>query len=214
MVSKKIIKRILQEEVNKKYPKPTPNLEKSIYKWLDNYFSGSQMYMVKHWEHMYVFEWCNNGMEILRFDVDFEYNEDVWDDNRKLSERDFELGSLSVPKDIVNELASVIPVRRNYLRYVIEEWFEDTYLGEIQKKMGRNDIYVTEFDINDGDARTCVPPMTKPDDVTEEDMIEHILKNTLFKRQDILKNEEEEPGWIEKTYLEILRNDERDRLRG
>ena len=80
--------------------------------------------------------------------------------------------------------------------------------------MGRNDIYVTELDIDNRDARTCVPPMTKPDDVTEEDMIEHILKNTLFRRQDILKNEEEEPGWIEKTYLEILRNDERDRLRG
>jgi hypothetical protein len=50
--------------------------------------------------------------------------------------------------------------------------------------------------------------------VTEEEMIEHILKTTLFKMKDILKNEEENPGWIEKTYLEKLRNAEYDRLRG
>jgi hypothetical protein len=43
-------------------------------------------------------------------------------------------------------------------------------------------------------------------------MIEHILKNTLFKRNEILKHEEEKPGWIEKTYLQKLRSDEYDRL--
>ena len=213
---KDLIRKILKEEVYKKYPKPTPSLEKLIYTWLNEYFGGSQMYMIKHYEHSYTFEWCNNGKEVMSVDVIFNDNDngDTWDDNRSLEERGFDNGKLYITQEVVNEMASDIPVRRGYLRYVIEEWFEDTYLGEIQKKMGRNDIYVTEFDINDGDARTCVPPMTKPDDVTEEDMIEHILKNTLFKRQDILKNEEEEPGWIEKTYLEILRNDERDRLRG
>jgi hypothetical protein len=80
--------------------------------------------------------------------------------------------------------------------------------------MGRNDIYISEFNIDDREAKTCVPPMTKPEGVTEEEMIEHILKTTLFKMNDILKNEEENPGWIEKTYLEKLRNAEYDRLRG
>ena len=45
-------------------------------------------------------------------------------------------------------------------------------------------------------------------------MIELILKTTLFRRDGILKQEEENPGWIEKTYLEKLRNVEYDRLRG
>ena len=61
------IKLILEDEVNKKYPKPTPNLEKLIYKWLDNYFSGAKMYHVKSWETRHDFEWCNHGKEIMKF---------------------------------------------------------------------------------------------------------------------------------------------------
>jgi hypothetical protein len=108
---------------------------------------------------------------------------------------------------------SDIPVRVSYLKYLFEEWFDDTYLGEIQSKMGRNDIYISEFNINDKDAQTCVPPITKPEDVSQDDMIELVLKTTLFKRDNLLRREEEEPGFIEKIYLNKLRAAEIDRLR-
>jgi hypothetical protein len=71
--------------------------------------------------------------------------------------------------------------------------------------MGRNDISVDDFEELSKDAETCVPPVQKPEDVTEEDMIELILKTTLFKRDEILRHEEEEPGFIEKIYLGKLR---------
>ena len=209
-----LIRHILKEEITKKYSKPTPKIEQLVYRWLNNYFDGAKMYHDKSWETRHDFEWCNHGKQIMDITLFFHNDESVFDDKRKTEERNFEEGLLSIPNNIFNDLSSDIPMRASYLKYLIEEWFEDTYLGEIQKKMGRNDIYVTEFDIDNRDAQTCVPPMTKPDDVTEEEMMALILKNTLFRRQDILKNEEEEPGWIEKTYLEILRNDERDRLRG
>jgi hypothetical protein len=209
-----LIKLILKEEVNRKYAKPSPKVEQLVYRWLNDYFDGSQMYYNKSWETRHDFEWCNNGKEIMDVVLFFKDDESVFDDKRKTEERDFDSGGLSIPKNILNDLASDIPVKVSYLKYIIEEWFEDTYLGEIQNKMGRNDIYISEFDIDQRDAQTCVPPVTKPDDVTEEDMIEYILKTTLFKINNILKNEEESPGWIEKTYLEKLRNAEYDRLRG
>jgi hypothetical protein len=209
-----LIRHILKEEVNRKYAKPSPKVEQLVYRWLDNYFDGSQMYYNKSWETRHDFEWCNNGKEIMDVVLYFHNDDNVYDDKRKTEERDFNSGELSIPKNILNDLASDIPVKVSYLKYVIEEWFDDTYLGEIQKKMGRNDIYISEFNIDNRDAQTCVPPVTKPDDVTEEDMIEYILKTTLFKINNILKNEEESPGWIEKTYLEKLRNAEYDRLRG
>jgi hypothetical protein len=114
----------------------------------------------------------------------------------------------------MEELSSDIPVRISYLKYIFEEWFDDTYLSEIQKFMGRNDIYISEFDVNSGDAEICVPPVTKPEDVTEEDMIEYILQTTLYSRDKILKYENEEPGFIEKTYLSKLRDAEINRVRG
>jgi hypothetical protein len=204
-----LIKRVLKEEVNKKYPKPTPNVEKLIYKWLDNYFSGSQMYHIKSWETRHDFEFCNKGKEVMNLILFFE--DDYSDDNRTTEERDFDNGTLQVPKDIINELASVIPVRRTFLRYVIEEWFEDTYLSEIQSKMKRNDISIDEFDEFPDKSQICVPPMTKPDDVSLDDMINFVVANTLWSRKDL---EKKTPEYIEKTYLEKLRSQEMGRVRG
>jgi hypothetical protein len=211
---KNLIKKILLQEVEKKYSKPTPNVEKLIYDWLDNYFDGAKMYQIKQYEFSYTFEWCNNGMEIARFSVDFNHNHDVWDDNRKTSERGFDDSELWVPKDIVNDLQTDIPVRRNYLRYVIEEWFEDTMIEKIQSELGRNDISINSFSEHPEKTLVCVPPVSKPEGVTDDEMIDFIVKNTLWKANDLIKKEKETPGYIDKLYVDKLRNLEMDRVRG
>jgi len=211
---KELIRNILKEEVNRRYSKPTLKVEQLVYRWLNDYFDGAQMYHNKSWESTHSFEFCNNGKEMLDVILYFHNDDNVYDDKRKTEERDFEKGYLMIPKNIMEELSSDIPVRISYLKYIFEEWFDDTYLGEIQKFMGRNDIYISEFDITSRDAEICVPPVTKPEDVTEEDMIEYILQTTLYSRDKILKYENEEPGFIEKTYLSKLRDAEMNRVRG
>jgi len=207
-----LIKLILEDEVSRKYAKPTPKVEQLVYRWLNNYFDGAQMYHTKSWETTHSFEWCNRGKEILQLILYFEEDR-IWDDKRKTEERDFVSGTLLITENILNELSSDIPVRRSYLKYIFEEWFDDNYLGEIQSKMGRNDISVDEFEELSRGSEPCVPPITKPEDVSQDDMIELVLKTTLFKRDDLLRREEEEPGFIEKIYLNKLRAAEIDRLR-
>jgi hypothetical protein len=209
-----LIRHILKEEVNKKYPKPTPNIEKLIYNWLNNYFSGSKMYQMKDYAFSYTFEWCNNGIEIAQAEVDFNHDHDAWNDNRKTSERDFESGEFSIPEDIINDLQTDIPVRRNYLKYVIEEWFEDTLLEKIQSELGRNDISINSFSEHPEKAQVCVPPVSKPEGVTDDEMIDFIVKNTLWKANDLIKKEKETPGYIDKLYVDKLRDLEMDRVRG
>jgi hypothetical protein len=209
---KDLIRHILKEEVSRKYAKPTPKVEQLVYRWLNNYFDGAQMYHNKSWETTHSFEWCNGGKEILQLILYFEEDK-IWDDKRKTEERDFVSGTLMITENILNDLSSDIPVRRSYLKYIFEEWFDDNYLGEIQSKMGRNDISVDEFEELSRGSEPCVPPITKPEDVSQDDMIELVLKTTLFKRDDLLRREEEEPGFIEKIYLNKLRAAEIDRLR-
>ena len=211
---KNLIRNILKEEVNKKYSKPTPSVDKLIYRWLNDYVDGAQMYHDKSWETRHDFEWCNDGKEIMSVILFFHDDENVFDDKRKTEERNFESGELQIPKDIFDELNLDIPVRKNYLKYVIQDWFEDTFLETIQNKMGRNDITIDEFSVHPEKTQICVPPVSKPENVTEEEMIELILKTTLFRMDGILKNEEESPGWIEKTYLDKLRSEEMKRVRG
>jgi hypothetical protein len=43
-------------------------------------------------------------------------------------------------------------------------------------------------------------------------MMDYIKGNTLYSYRDMERHEEEEPGWIEKLYLEKLRSRERDRI--
>ena len=211
---KELIRHILKEEVKKKYPKPTPNVEKLIYNWLNDYFDGAQMYQMKDYAFSYTFEWCNGGMEIAQAVVDFDHDHDAWNDNRKTSERDFESGEFWIPKDIMNNLQTDIPVRRNYLKYVVEEWFEDTLLEKIQSGLGRNDISINSFSEHPEKSQICVPPVSKPEEVTDDEMIDFIVKNTLFRKDELEKRIVDEREWLEKLYTDKLRGAEIDRVRG
>ena len=97
---------------------------------------------------------------------------------------------------------------------MIEEWVEDTYLEEIQNILKRNDISIDIFDVNKNKPARCVPPIKKPEGITTQDMMDYIKKNTLFSYKEMEKKEEDEPGWIEKTYLGILTRKEDERLNG
>ena len=203
------IRKVLREHVNEAYLKPNEKSEKFILGKLNNMGEGTEMYHIKSYKTRHDFEFCKNGKLIMNLTLFFEDTED----NTPTSDRKFKTSTLIIFRGFVDGILSTFPVRRNYLYYLIEEWFEDTFLSEISNMMGRNDISVEEL----GFAETispCIPPMRKPDDVTQDEMIDFILKKTLFRIDDLLRYEKEEPGYIEDLYLKKLRNAEEERLRG
>ena len=213
---KEQIRKILKEEVNKKFPRPNENLNKAIYNWLDKYFANSQIYQNEYWtDHGFGFEFCKNGREIGDLRVELDDKSPDWGprDRRPPSQRSVEAVFLYIYPNMIDIMKKVFPVRQNYLMYIIEEWFEDTFIDKVQQMLNRNDLsldYVTKSSNKKGNL--CVPPMTKPEDITTQEMMDFIKKNTLFSYREMERHEEEEPGWIEKTYLEKLRNRERDRI--
>jgi hypothetical protein len=210
------IRRILREEVNKKFPKPSENLNKSVYNWLNLYFDNSKIYENKYsGDRGFNFEFCKNGREISSLRIRLDDRSPDWGprDRRPSSERSVEEVVLYIYPNMVDMMGKVFPVRKNYLMYLIEEWFEDTYLYKIQQMINRNDLsldYITQLNWNKGEL--CVPPMTKPEDMETQQMMDFIKSNTLFSYKDMEEHEEEEPGWIERMYLEKLRNIERERI--
>ena len=204
------IRRVLREEVNEANLRPNENTNKLIGRWLEKLFSGSKMYYGESYKTRHDFEWCNKGLEIARVTLFFEET----NDKRPTSERDFHSGTLTIPKSIIDNLITYVPIRRNYLKHKIIEWFEGNILPSMVEKMGRDDIEIDELREHPANAEVCVPPVEKPEGVTQEEMIDLILKKTLFRIDDLLKYEEEEPGYIEKLYLGKLQNAEIGRLRG
>jgi hypothetical protein len=216
---KHLIRKILKEEVNKKYPKPNESLDKIVYSWLDNYFEGSQIYKSEYWkDHGFGFQFCKNGREISKLRVELDDKSPDWGprDRRLPSERSVDKVMLFIYPVMVDELQSDIPIRKNYLLYLIEEWFEDTKLDEIQRGVNRNDLSLDNVLVfeNKKKGDICVPPITKPEGITQQEMMDYIKKNTLFSYKDMEEHEEEEPGWIENTYLQKLHQKEYERLNG
>ena len=211
------IRRILKEEVNKKYPKPTEKLEKAVYKLLDNYFKDSQIYKEEYWKYFgFTYKFCKNSREIADLRIEFDDRSPDWgpSDKRPTSERRVKEVMLYIYPEMVNIMTNIFPVRKNYLIYLIEEWFEDTKLDEIQKDFNRNDMsldYVTVFESKKrGDI--CVPPIQKPEGITMQEMMDYIKKTTLFSYKDMEEHEKEKPGWIENLYLGKLRGKEQERV--
>ena len=216
---KNLIRKILKEEINKKYSKPNEQLDSIVYDWLDNYFEGSQIYNSEYWKyHGFQYEFCKNGREIADLRIVFDDKSPDWGprDKRPTSERSVKEVMLYIYPVMIDELITDIPIRKNYLLYLIEEWFEDTKLDEIQKDFNRNDLsldYVTVFQSkNKGDI--CVPPLTTDEEITTQEMMDYIKKTTLYSYKDMEEREEDEPGWIENLYLVKLQAKEKERLNG
>ena len=214
---KESIRNILLQEVNKKYSKPTENLNKVVYEWLDNYFDGSQINKNEYWKyHGFAFEFCKNGREIADLRVELDDRSPDWgpSDKRPTNERSVENVMLYIYPTMLDELIADIPIRKNYLLYLIEEWFEDTQLDKIQQMFNRNDLSLDYVSVFEGRKRgdICVPRPTKPEDMSMQEMMDYIKKNTLFSYKDMKEREEEEPGWIEDTYLRKLHSKEQERV--
>ena len=98
--------------------------------------------------------------------------------------------------------------------YLIEEWFEDTKLNEIQQEFNRNDLSLDSVTVFESRKKgeLCVPPVSKPEGVTMQEMMDLIKKTTLYSYKDMEKKEEEQPGWIEELYLAKLHEKEKERL--
>jgi hypothetical protein len=202
------IKKVLREEVNKKYLKPSEKSEKFILDRLNSMASGAEIYHVESYKTRHDFEFCKNGKTIMNLVLFFEET----DDKTPTSDRKFETSTLVIQEDFVGGLLGAFPVRRNYLYYIIEEWFEDTFLSKISNMIGRNDISVEELSFNDR-SYACVPPIKEiPKGVTQDEMIKVIMNNTLWRKRDLLALEEREPGSLESMYLQKLRNNEVNRL--
>jgi hypothetical protein len=211
------IKNVLDEHVNKKYSKPTEKVDKLVYRWLDNYFEGSQIYKEEYWRYYgFTYKFCKNSREIADLRIEFDDKSPDWgpSDKRPTSERSVKEVMIYIYPIMVDELVTDIPIRKNYLLYLIEEWFEDTKLDKIQKEFNRNDLsldYVSVFESRKK-GELCVAPPTKPEDITMQEMMDYIRKTTLFSYKDMEEYEEDAPGWIEKTYLGKLHGEEKERL--
>ena len=142
------IKRIINEETRNTYLKPTQNLDNEVFNFLNALFKEKRVYEV-NFKHYFAYgnlfaEWCINGDMML--EVAFYFGNDDDDENEDVKELD--QGRLIMSESFLNHMLSFYNIRKNYMLYLLEEWFESNMLTELENLSGVDNLYFKNSEIS------------------------------------------------------------------
>ena len=188
-----IIKKVLKEEdERRRYIKSTDSLRKVITLFLDDYIEdGNRIIGKKSRNYGNLREdWCVKGKEVI---TAIYYYEDG----------KFYSGSLMVSWALVEKIKKTFNTRKNFVMNIIEEWYEDIMIPKFEQIVGETGFYFDDVDLFDRD-HDCIPEPVKPENITDEEMLEFIVDNTAYRRDEVINQIESGERDLEDFYLDIV----------
>lgn len=192
---------IITETQYKKFLTSSPKISDSIKNYLNTYISkGRRKIGIKSRTYGNLREdWCVNGKETITVVYYFD-------------DEEFINGSLMVSESLIDDLQSFFSVRKSYIVQIIEEWYDETMVPEFEKITGESGLYITDIDYTED--YDCIPEPTKPEGITDEEMIDFIDKNTAYRRDEIIDKIKSGERDLEDFYLDIVDTIERKKQLG
>ena len=196
------MKIIITEEQYKKLNKSNESITRAIVKYMNEYIDKGERKITKKSRNYGNLreDWCINGKETITAFYYFEKGE-------------FQKGSLAISKKIVESLSNLLSIRRSYVIHVIEEWYDETMVPKFEKIMGVSGLSIDEVDVWDKE-HDCLPEPVKPEGITNEEMIDYIVNNTLYSKDDVIEKIESGTRDLEDFYLDIVDTVERKKRYG
>lgn len=195
------MKYIITEEQFKKLNRSNESITKAIIKYLNQFiYKGNRQieYPARNYGD-YSETWCVNGLESIIVRYNFE-------------DKIFKVGTLGVSKGSVDAISRLLSVRRSYVLHVIAEWYDDVMVPKFESIVGENGLSIDEIYMIDRDV-TCIPEPVKPKGITDDEMIDYIVKNTLYKKDEV-KRKIESGEDLEDFFMHILGIQNRQKERG
>jgi hypothetical protein len=184
---------ISEEEKRSGFIKTSQPLIDSIYRYLELYIKDGYR-KVSNNKRSYgniVERWCIDGSEEI---VTTYY----FDDEK------FEKGIMIIDKNLLSSVQKTFSVRIAFAMYVIEEWYDEVMVPKIEKIMGETGLSIDQIDTMSNSKNPCLPEPQKPEGITDEEMIDFIVKNTLNRRPEVIKTIESGQRNLEDFYLDIV----------
>jgi hypothetical protein len=173
---KDIIRKVLREEIQKKYVRSNANMEKVIISYLNKQMVGTKR-IVGDPEKFYGNldeHWCKNGVVIARSVYYFNNDED--DDGPEL--HNFNEGHIVFSKQIVDDIKRLFSVRENYVLNVIAEWYDDNYTTKFGEETGHPEIEVSYCESYDFKGEICPGEVEIPENISKDEKIKFIKDNS------------------------------------
>ena len=171
---KDLIKRILREEVSKRFTKGTSNAQSLIIKHMENVISKTTRIILPLDENYGIFneEWCKGGNVVIeaRYHIDDETDE-------------FFSGDLYVDIKEVEFLSKILQLRKSYILNVITEWYDENYASKFGPEVNHPEFEI--FETFETDANRKCYQMIDVDNISREEMIDYLDKETAYRRNEI-----------------------------
>jgi hypothetical protein len=178
---KELIKKILREEVSRRYVKSNPNIEKTIIRHMDKLISQTTRIIPPPEDNygMFIEEWCKGGRIVLesRYHLD--------DDNDE-----FFAGDLYVNDKEIEFLSNMLNIRKSYILNVITEWYDENYASKFGPEVNHPEFEI--FETFETDANRKCYEMINTDNLSREYMIDYIDTQTLYRASELEKLSDDE----------------------
>ena len=186
------MKIIITEEQFNRFNRSSPALQNGINKFLNQYIENGERRIKKKSRNYGNLgeDWCIDGKGTLSAYYYFD-------------EGRFDKGQLIVDKEMIETISKLFSVKPSYVLHVIEEWYEDVMIPKFEKIVGESGLYINRIDTIER-TYDCIPEPVKPEGITDEEMIDFIVKNTLHRRPDVIKKIESGQRNLEDFYLDIF----------
>jgi hypothetical protein len=176
---KELIRKVLREEVNRRFVKGTPEVQSFIIKRMEDILSETTKVIPPPEDNYgnYGEEWCKDGNVVLESRYYF-YGEDEDENNEK-----FHGGHLIIDEQVVNFLTNMLQVRKSFIFNVIVEWYDEKYATKFGQETGHPEFDIDEISETDS-PRKC-HQIIDTSSLSRDEMINYIEKHTLSKKSEI-----------------------------
>lgn len=198
---KDLIKKVLREEVSKRFTKGNVEKENFIKKHMEKIISNTTRVTPPPSENYgnYNEEWCDGNKIVIEARYHFGDSGDFENIGPDYKENiEFFAGDLYVDKEIIEFLAKMLLVRKSFILNVITEWYDDKYTTKFAQEIGHPEIEIDETHEMD-DWRKCYQNIDT-DNLSREEMIDYIDDNTAYRRNEIEKYSDDE---LKHTYRSV-----------
>ena len=181
---KELIRKILREEVQKRFTKSNQSFERLIIKQMESLISETTSVIPPPEENYgnYSQEWCKGDKIIMEAKYFFS-SEDS-------DEEKFFGGDLYIDKEEIDFLSQMLKVRKSYILNVVTEWYDDKYATKFGQETGHPELEIDETHETDND-RKC-HQIVDTSNLSREYMIDYIDTNTLYKLSELEKLSDDE----------------------
>lgn len=172
--------------------KSSPALQSGIEKYLNQYISKGERKIGKKSRNYGNLgeDWCVDGVESITVSYYF-------DDGK------FDTGRLLVSENLIKTIQSIFSVKKSFVLHVFEEWYEETMIPKFEEIVGETGLYINHIDTSERDHE-CIPEPIKPEGITDDEMIDFIVKNTLYTKPEVIQQTESGERDLEDFYLDIV----------